>query len=1043
MAPGADDMLNDLIARVGRVRRWLLALSGLRIAAAGLACISLYIGLYAWLDHRFHFGHPARASALALFVAMLAAGLYCVVRVLRRDMTYAHAANYIEARRSFDQQLVTAVEFYEGRGDYPYSKVLAKRLVVQVNEAAREYRFDSAIDKWQGYLLTVFVLLCVGVVGFFVRENVLYLSSYLSRLVRPFAAIQPVPATVLESVSGDLVAGVDMPVTLAVEVEGRTPESVTLVLTRHDPNDPNGPLEAERIEMTPVPDADGRTRFTATKSFDAAGDYEYRFEASDVCSDSHTLRVCEVPAIESVTAKVFPPSMAQGPDETATTEAVQPYEVELTDQPLEVLPNSRIEFTARATTGLREAAVVGPDGRTTTQTLDGADSFGFELTADAPSSVQLSGISTEGLAGAEVRELQIALKADEPPRFKLVSPEGDYLATDVSSIPIAFEVTDDFGLRSAELVCEIPGWDPVVLESASPQGAKQVSLTHVLELEDYEVRVGDTLLFYAKAEDIDTGHRQGDGRASSEIYFIEIRPYRQFWHLQEGGGQSQPGPIPQDLITVLEYTRAIVKKTWALARSPESADADRAKREALADDVRYCARLLAKIRDDPKAEFGEGDKAVMSEVVRLYEQAIRALNVQDANAALPPVQEAYRILRMFIDELHMKWVPPQSGESVPQETPERVKLQEKPQETQMDQQRIESLLKEAQQKIDSLAQQQQSLKADLAKTLQQEKGAQAGEKSADPSCAGQDADQAGQDPSSGEQAGSGQQGTAEGDQASQGQDGSPDAGSPGGQGGQATSGQSGREGQGGQSADGQSAGSGGPSAQMDSRMRMLAARQKALREQASQLSGDMADLPAHEHSSQGRAKQQAKGHLDEAVEAMEQFEQRLADARYEPLDSSGADHMADLADSASRRLADAGRAIRRQLSSTADKAQEMAEQLAMDAQAYDESLSEAEKQQMRDRLTAAKRLLESMAPPQWTTISGGGPGTSHVYTRDPHTTTADTARLLAREFWSVALEAGKRPSRPVEEEPSDVGFFEAEREFFESAAQFRRERAER
>ena len=142
---------------------------------------------------------------------------------------------------------------------------------------------------------------------------------------------------------------------------------------------------------------------------------------------------------------------------------------------------------------------------------------------------------------------------------------------------------------------------------------------------------------------------------------------------------------------------------------------------------------------------------------------------------------------------------------------------------------------------------------------------------------------------------------------------------------------------------------------------------------------------------------------------MKQFEQRLADARYGSGDSSQAEGMADLADSAARRLADAGQAIRRGLGSegddSSDKAQEMAEQLAKDAEAYDESLSEAEKQKMQDRLKAAERLLESMAGAQWTTMSsGGGPGAGHVYTNDPHASPADAARLLARQFWSMALE---------------------------------------
>ncbi|GAH58024.1 unnamed protein product, partial [marine sediment metagenome] len=69
----------------------------------------------------------------------------------------------------------------------------------------------------------------------------------------------------------------------------------------------------------------------------------------------------------------------------------------------------------------------------------------------------------------------------------------------------------------------------------------------------------------------------------------------------------------------------------------------------------------------------------------------------------------------------------------------------------------------------------------------------------------------------------------------------------------------------------------------------------------------------------------------------------------------------------------------------AKKAREMAEQLAEDADALDESVTPIEREQMLARLEAAKRLLESMAQPQWGTISkssnrsGGG----HVFTQNP------------------------------------------------------------
>ena len=1075
MTTDAETTLNDLIARVGRVRRWLLALSALKIAALGLASVSLYIGLYAWIDHHMRFGRFGRVSAFVLFVAMIAAGLYYVIRVLRRDMTYAHAANHVEDRHSFDQQLVAAVEYYEGKGDYPYSKVLAKQLVLHVDRAAEGCRFDATIDKWQGYLLSGVIFLCLLVVGLFVRQNVLYVSSYLARLVRPFSAIQPMPAAALEATTGDIVTGPDAPVTLAAAIKGRAPEDVTLVLTRRDPNDANDATAAspERIQLTPVQDSQGKVTVTATRSFDTTGCFEYRFETPEGASESHTIRVSELPTVKSMRATITPPGKEGMPP-------IRPYEQELSAQTLEVLPGSRVEVKVQATTPLREATTVAPNGQATTQSLDGADTFGFQVTADASSSVEFNMVSTDGLAGGAPQELRIALKSDDLPQFKLISPEGDYLATDVASVPIVFEVTDDFGLDWARLVGEFPDHGPVVLASVSAQGSRQTHLTHTLELEQYDLHVGDSILFYATARDIDTGHRPADANGCSEVYFIEIRPYRQYWNPQAGGQpSSQPGPIAEDLITILEYTRGILKRMWPLVRAPQVTADDRPTLDALGADVRYCADGLARIRDDPEAGFNDSDKAVLSEVIDDYGRAEQHLDRQDAKSALPPQRNAYRTLRKFIDELHMKWDPSQSGQSVPQQTPERVKLQEQPEEPQMEKERIESRLKEMQQKIDTLTRQQQSLKADLTEVMQQEKQARLERPSAgqQPS-GGEPQPRQGQDqgakPSAGQgsQAGQTEQ-TQAGSQGSSAQSGgsSQQSGRSTGEGkggdGSSGAGEQASEGQRGLPSQGSYAAAEGPmsptavpsttggkagssSDDTEARLRMLQAKQKALREQVAQLNAELGRLPVPEYSAQGTAQDQAQEHLNEAVDAMKRSEEKLADARYGPPASSEAEgEMVAPADSAARQLAEAGKALGRGRSgdgqqSAAEKAQEMAEQLAEAAEAYDESLSEAEKQRMLAQLAAAERMLENMAGPQWTTISaGGGPSSSLVYTKDGHMTPAEAARMLARQFWSVALESRQRERRPVEEEPSDVEFFEAENEFFESAAAFRRQRVER
>ena len=226
-------------------------------------------------------------------------------------------------------------------------------------------------------------------------------------------------------------------------------------------------------------------------------------------------------------------------------------------------------------------------------------------------------------------------------------------------------------------------------------------------------------------------------------------------------------------------------------------------------------------------------------------------------------------------------------------------------------------------------------------------------------------------------------------------------------------------------------------------MRMLEAKQKALREQASEVSDELEQMALTEFSSHADVRDQTQQRIDKAVENMKAFEEKLSDLRYDPGTSTDQESpMADLADAAAHELTEAGRTIERGLSagkpqSDAEKAQALAEQLAEDAESLDESVSPEERAQMLERLKEAERLLESMAGAQWATVSGGGSGSSLVYTKGGAGNRVEAARLLAQEFWSMAIQARERQVRPVEDEPSDVEFFEVENEFFENAAKFR------
>ncbi|MHC4388260.1 MAG: hypothetical protein ACYSX1_06600, partial [Planctomycetota bacterium] len=519
MAKIADKRLDELVLRVGKVRRWLMTLAVLKVTALCLVFVLAYVSIYAWLDHRLNFEEAGRIIAFVLLVGGFGFLLYMLTRMLLGQISYSGAANYIENRKSFGQQLVTAIEYYEKRQDYPYSRALAEHLVVQIDKTSKTFRFDSTVEKWRALVFSAIILagLCSGY--FFVHDNYVYFSSYFVRLTHPFAAVDPVTLTSLESLTKDIVIEPDTEVTFAAAIEGREPEYGKLVIADANSQMTEGGeyLRTEEIELQPSLDAEGKPRLEATKSFSGTGQYKYRFETPSTRTDWHELSVCEAPDVNDMTAEVSLPR--RWPRKTW----LEPYTEQIKDNTLEVIPWSKVTLNVQSTDKLDAVEVTGLDGKSVTQQLDGANQFTFSFTADRPGSIGFKLDGEKGLASGDLPDLEVIVKTDEPPKFKLVSPGGDYLATDVASVPMTFEVTDDFGLESVSMYLEMPGQQPKELAIPIEKATKSKTFTQTLELEEYEVTVGDSILYYAKATDIDTGSAEAHRTSSSEVYFIEIR----------------------------------------------------------------------------------------------------------------------------------------------------------------------------------------------------------------------------------------------------------------------------------------------------------------------------------------------------------------------------------------------------------------------------------------------------------------------------------------------------------------------------------------
>ncbi|MBI5093377.1 MAG: hypothetical protein HZB26_13175 [Candidatus Hydrogenedentes bacterium] len=1040
-ADSIDARLHGLVHRVAQVRRWLMLLIGLRTLAAGGAFALLYVLLFSALDHRLHLGPLGRALALAL----LAAGFLSVVYFLGRDAirhySARQAANYIERHHNYHQQLVTAIEYHEDRASYPYSKALAERVVAQIDETARNDDFTEAIPKWQVYLSAAVIAAAFLVVGIALYTNAAYFARYVGRLTQPLAAVAPLSATTLETLTGDLVTQPDVNVTLAAAIHGVVPEQGLLHLVHAGDQYGDTPPAFRDLSLKPAPGKDEQPQFASAVAF-PPGTYQYQFVSGEITSDWHTVTAANLPELKGLKAEV------------KTRPDVQPYQQDLREFSLDVLEGAEVKLIADASEALSLAVVVSVAGDKTSIPLNGGTHFEHTFRADKPGMINFALTGASGLTQDKVPPLQLTLRADRPPEFKRVTPQGDYLATNVASIPIRVDVSDDFGLTSADLVFEIAGRAPLRIPATVERGSKAVTLAHTLELEEYDLKLNDTVIFYAEAADVPSGIKAEGEHAVSDMYLIEIKPYHQVWYQPPEGMQSDFGKQGLEnmreahagLQATLEVARAILKKTWPLANKTELSADDRSKTAALMKDVKYNSEQIGKIKADPAYRFSPEQLEQLTAAQSAYGDAAKFLAADDPAKAVEPEKNAYQDIRKVLEELE-KLIQSGSG-SPPPQGPERVKLEEQVHLTRFEKEQTQWELKELANKLEQLRQEQKQLKERFERFLtaqtQQEGAKQAttDEKSWNDPNARRDKKN---DPEAPKDGGGGESPSRTSLEGAL----SPAEASGGA--GNATTAEASSSAASAQATQGAQGAS--KRASREDLLEVMRASERALQERAAELARSLGSVKQDQTPPEDLTK--ALDHLARALDEMKAADAALGDA-YFGKSSDAMKRAAEALDSTQQELRMA--AFMLEQAALISAQEQAAKQLHQQAEAAAEiarALEEANNPEqyagdlahLRD---AWKQFGEQVgssyvtgfnggSPPNFTALSHGLVPTADKSNlqdwKDPEQIHA--ARWLATQYSSLAIEAERLRGKLRADQSSDVDFTNVEKEFFEKTAAFK------
>ena len=677
----------ELQARILDARRvWKRSFfwTGFAIVLTGV--IALLVG-EAIVDWLMPLPSAVRIALLAIGVGVIGYLLYkYLVQPLRASLTLRDVALNVEGNHpNLEDRLVSAIEFGDRESADPIEAHMLQRLLEDTIERVKGINFKATIDhsrtrKHVGIAALV-VVGCAILSLLFPTE----IHTSLLRVLVPWEKTDPILTTKLAVEPGNarILRGKSLPI--HVTVTGKSAEKAVLTYRDIGAQQPST-SEVKKDEQQPktminmLQNPDDKRGF-AYEIFNIDADMEYYVVANEAISERYTVEVFEMPKVTEISVAYTYPDYTglkpvvqtgtgnihavvgtQAEIRLTTNKAIQTASIAISSQPSAVgqEPSGTGENVRNSDNDLPRADNQQPiaiNGNTLTTTIDVVENGSY--------AIQL--LCIDGFNNEIPIEYTIKAIPDAIPEVVIKEPGRDVKVTKLDEVEIIAEATDDYGVAELklmyrvgsdalqELVMESVVSTPIVGSESGADTRRVADGTYTFYLEEFDVEPGDIISYYAHATDNNT--RTGPGEASSDIYFIEIRPFNENFHEGEGepGQPDEPNPILEVISSQKEIIRETSKHIRAKPRTITG------KYQAA---VRKTGEKQTKLKDQTQRVVDEFSAAmqmnsgVSPEILMNLEDAIDrmgeasdSLNAVRPDEAIPPEQEALELLNKVSLEL--------------------------------------------------------------------------------------------------------------------------------------------------------------------------------------------------------------------------------------------------------------------------------------------------------------------------------------------------------------------------------------------------------
>ncbi|GIW51221.1 MAG: hypothetical protein KatS3mg081_0576 [Gemmatimonadales bacterium] len=597
-------ILEQVIRRV--YRRWLarMILRGLGVAGV-VAVLSALAG--AWIVELARFSDAAiMATRVAATLLVLAAAYWFLARPLARRPSHTQIALYLEEHEpSLRSSVLSAAELYRSGSRPDASPAFVDRVVKEAVEELGRVQYGRRIERAPlakaGALAAAAF---VGAIGVFGGPG--SLGRAASALLPWAGSVEPPYG--IEVLPRDTVVARGSDLRVEARLLNFDASEVELAVKRE-----SSP-EWERAPMA-VDEETGRHTAFLLKLGEPV---QFFVEAAGVRSQVINVNVADLPYVQDIALEYRFPAYT----------GLAPQRVEGTGD-IAALRGTRVRVEVTPTVPPARGMLV----------IDARDTVAMEPVGESKLAGELR-LEKEGFYRV-VFETAIAKRVvgspdyiidvleDQPPGVRMVTPGRDLNVTAVEEVYLEAAAEDDYGVTRLELVYSVNGGEERVVSLYSGAGRREVTGGYTFFLEEWSLKPGDLVSYYARAAD----GRRGSEATASDIYFLKVRPFERTYRQadQQPGGGGADGAMNTALS---ERQREIVAATFNLVR-----DRARYSEDAFRENLATLALAQGKLREEVQTLSRRIESRGIVALDSMFREVAEALE-----AAIPEMLKAEELL---------------------------------------------------------------------------------------------------------------------------------------------------------------------------------------------------------------------------------------------------------------------------------------------------------------------------------------------------------------------------------------------------------------